>query len=48
MRAFVKTAMILILAYLVLVHFAGFSKDVSTLASGGGELITDFQGNQGK
>jgi len=44
MRAFVKTAMILIIAFLVLVHFTGFSSDVGAVAKGGGELITDFQG----
>jgi hypothetical protein len=44
MRAFIKTAMILILAYLMLVHFTGFSKDLATAASGTGELIADFQG----
>lgn len=46
MRTFIKTAMILILVYLVLVHFTGFSKDISTASEGAGELITDFQGNQ--
>ena len=44
MRAFVKTAMILILAYLILVHYTGFSQDLSTATKGTGELITDFQG----
>lgn len=44
MRGFLRTAAILIILYLVLVHFTGFSKDVATLASGGGELVKDFQG----
>ncbi len=44
MRTFVKTAMILILAFLVLVHFTGFSQDLSATTKGAGELITDFQG----
>lgn len=44
MRGFLRTAAILIILYLVLVHFTGFSKDVSTLASGTGELVKDFQG----
>lgn len=44
MRTFVKTAMILILAYLVLIHFSGFATDISASTKGAGELITDFQG----
>lgn len=36
---------VLIIAYLVLVHYTGFSKDVATIASGTGELVKDFQGN---
>jgi translation elongation factor EF-G len=44
MRAFIKTAMILILVYLVLINATGFSKDLATATKGTGELITDFQG----
>jgi hypothetical protein len=44
MRAFVKTAMILILAYLVLINYTGFSKDVSTSLKGTSELVQTFQG----
>ena len=44
MRNFIKTAAVLIILYLVLIHFTGFSKDVSTLFSGSGELVKDFQG----
>ncbi len=44
MRSFIKTAAVLILAYLVLIHFTGFSKDVSTVLSGSGQLVKDFQG----
>lgn len=44
MRNFIKTAALLIVAYLVLIHFTGFSKDVATLFSGTGALVKDFQG----
>jgi translation elongation factor EF-G len=44
MRIFLRTAFLLILAYLALIHFTGFSKDVSTLTAGTGELVKDFQG----
>jgi hypothetical protein len=44
MRTFMKTAAILIVLYLVLIHFTGFSKDVSTLFSGGSNLVATFQG----
>ncbi len=44
MRNFLKTAFFLILAYLALIHFTGFSKDVSTVLGGTGELVKDFQG----
>jgi hypothetical protein len=44
MRNFLKTAAILIILYLVLVHFTGFSKDVGTLFSGTEGLVTTFQG----
>lgn len=46
MRNFIRTAALLILAYLALIHFTGFSKDVSTVLSGGGELVKDFQGRE--
>jgi hypothetical protein len=44
MRNFIRTAAILIILYLVLIHFTGFSKDVSTVLSGTGTLVKDFQG----
>jgi hypothetical protein len=44
MRNFIKTAAILIILYLVLIHFTGFSKDVATLFSGTGSLVKTFQG----
>lgn len=44
MRSFIKTAALLIIAYLVLIHFTGFSKDVATVLGGGGELVKTFQG----
>jgi hypothetical protein len=44
MRSFLKVAFILIVLYLVLIHFTGFSKDVSTLFSGTGSLVKRFQG----
>ena len=44
MRNFLRTAAILIILYLVLIHFTGFSKDVSTLFSGTSQLVTTFQG----
>lgn len=44
MRNFLKTAAVLIILYLVLVHFTGFSKDVATLFSGTDKLVTTFQG----
>jgi translation elongation factor EF-G len=44
MRQYIKYAFVMILAYLALVHFTGFSKDLSTATSGAGELIKDFQG----
>lgn len=45
MRAFLKTIFLLILAYLVLVHYTGFSKDIASAAGGTGEVIKDLQGN---
>jgi hypothetical protein len=42
-KSFVKTAAILILAFLALVHFTGFTKDVSTLFGGTKELVGQFQ-----
>lgn len=44
MRNFIKTAAILIALFLVLIHFTGFSKDVSTLFQGTGNLVKAFQG----
>ena len=44
MRNFLKTASVLIILYLVLIHFTGFSKDVGALAGGTGTLVKDFQG----
>lgn len=44
MRNFLKTAAILIILYLVLIHFTGFSKDVATVFSGGNQLVKTFQG----
>jgi hypothetical protein len=44
MRNFLKTAFLLIVLYLVLINFTGFSKDVATLFSGTSELVTTFQG----
>lgn len=44
MRYFLRTAAVLIILYLVLIHFTGFSKDVSTTLHGGGELVKIFQG----
>jgi hypothetical protein len=44
MRNFLKTAAILIILYLVLVHFTGFSKDVATVFSGATTTIKTFQG----
>jgi len=44
MRNFLKTAAILIVLYLVLVHFTGFSKDIATLFSGSNQLVQTFQG----
>jgi hypothetical protein len=44
MRKVLSTFAILIILYLVLIHFTGFSKDVSTLSKGGVELTKAFQG----
>lgn len=44
MRNFLKTAAILIVLYLVLVRFTGFSKDIATLFSGSDQLVRTFQG----
>lgn len=44
MRNLLKTFAILIIVFLALIHFTGFSKDLSTLTSGTGELVKDFQG----
>lgn len=44
MRNFIKTAAVLIVLYLILIHFTGFSKDVSTVLGGGSQLVKTFQG----
>lgn len=44
MRNFLKTAAILIILYLALVHFTGFTRDVGTLFTGTGSLVKTFQG----
>lgn len=44
MRNVLKTFSVLIILYLVLIHFTGFSKDVATLFSGTDKLVTTFQG----
>jgi hypothetical protein len=44
MRNVLRVFMILIVAYLVLIHFTGFSKDVATISKGGVELTKAFQG----
>jgi hypothetical protein len=44
MRNLIKTFAVLIVLYLVLFHFTGFSKDVATLFSGTGSLVKTFQG----
>lgn len=46
MRNFIKTAAVLIVLYLILIHFTGFSKDVSTTLQGGSELVKTFQGRE--
>jgi hypothetical protein len=44
MRNFIKTAFLLIVLYLILIHFTGFTKDVGTVFSGTGNLVKTFQG----
>lgn len=44
MRNFIRTAALLIILYLVLIHFTGFSKDVATVLGGTGTLVKTFQG----
>lgn len=44
MRSFLKIAFLLIVLYLILIHFTGFSKDISTAFAGTGELVKTFQG----
>ena len=44
MRRFIATASILIILYLVLVHFTGFTKDVSQLGTSSVGLVKAFQG----
>lgn len=44
MRNIIKTFAVLIILYLVLIHFTGFSKDVATLGGAGKGLVEVFQG----
>lgn len=44
MKSYIKTAALLIFAFLALVHFTGFSKDLGTLFSGTTSLVAQFQG----
>jgi hypothetical protein len=44
MRNFLRTAFLLIVLYLVLINFTGFTKDVATVTHGGSELVKTFQG----
>lgn len=44
MRKILSTFALLIIVYLVLIHFTGFSKDVATISKGGAELAKTFQG----
>lgn len=44
MRSFLKTAFILIVLFLILIHYTGFSNDVKSLTSGSVELVKTFQG----
>lgn len=44
MRKVLSTFAVLIILYLVLINFTGFSKDVSTLSKGTVELTKAFQG----
>jgi hypothetical protein len=44
MRKGVYYIFVLIALYLIVVHFAGFSKDVSTSLSGGSGVIKSLQG----
>ena len=44
MRNFLKTAFVLIVLYLILIHFTGFTKDVATLTSGVDSTVKVFQG----
>lgn len=39
-----KLAAVLIIAYLVLINYTGFSKDVSTLGASANGLVATFQG----
>lgn len=44
MSRLLKLAAILIIAYLVLINYTGFSKDVATLGSSANGLVATFQG----
>jgi hypothetical protein len=39
-----KIAAVLILAYLVLINYTGFSRDVATLGTSANGLVATFQG----
>jgi predicted anti-sigma-YlaC factor YlaD len=44
MRGYLRAAFLLIVAYLILVHFTGFSRDVGALAQGTVGTVKAFQG----
>jgi hypothetical protein len=44
MRGFLRAAFLLIVAYLILVHFTGFSRDIGAIASGTVGTVKAFQG----
>lgn len=44
MRKVLWTFMVLILVYLVLINYTGFSKDLATLSKGTVEVTKAFQG----
>lgn len=43
-REILSVFVVLILAYLVLLNYTGFSRDISALTSGGATLAKTFQG----
>jgi hypothetical protein len=44
MRKALYYAFVLIVAYLILIHFTGFSKDIAAISGGGVPIIKAFQG----